>query len=49
MPQRGKFSLTDFFLEIAPHHPVFAFEHTGDTLLDVGSEEKLKTAMTYFN
>jgi MurNAc alpha-1-phosphate uridylyltransferase len=44
MPQGGKFSLTDFFLKIAPHHPVFAIEHTGDTLLDVGSEEKLKLA-----
>jgi len=44
MPPGLKFSLTDFFLEIAPHHPVFAFEHTGDTLLDVGSEEKLKLA-----
>jgi NDP-sugar pyrophosphorylase family protein len=49
LPSGLKFSLTDFFLEIAPHHPVMAFEHKGDTLLDVGSEEKLRTAMTYFN
>ncbi len=44
MPQSGKFSLTDFFLELSPKHPVLGYEHTGDTLLDVGSEEKLKKA-----
>lgn len=40
----GKFSLTDVFLELADKHQVCAFEHTGDILLDVGSEEKRKIA-----
>ena len=44
IPPGGKFSLTDFFLEIAAKHPILAYEHTGDILLDVGSEEKLKRA-----
>jgi NDP-sugar pyrophosphorylase family protein len=44
MPNGGKFSLTDFFLEIAPQNPVFACDHTGDILMDVGNEEKLKRA-----
>ena len=44
MPPGGKFSLTDFFLELSPKHPVLGYEHTGDALLDVGSQEKLKKA-----
>jgi MurNAc alpha-1-phosphate uridylyltransferase len=44
IPSDGKFSLTDLFLDLAPSHPVFGYEHTGDLLLDVGSEEKLLRA-----
>jgi NDP-sugar pyrophosphorylase family protein len=44
MTKKAKFSLTDFFLEIAPYHQIFGYDHTGDALFDVGSEDKLKRA-----
>lgn len=47
--QKGKFSLTDVFLDLSENHLVGGFDHTGDTLLDVGSEEKLKKAEQVFN
>lgn len=40
----GKFSLTDAYLELAKNHRIVAFDHTGDILMDVGSEDKLKKA-----
>ena len=44
IPQGGKFSLTDFFLDLAPQCSILGYDHSGDLLLDVGSEEKLKRA-----
>ncbi len=44
MPSGAKFSLTEFFLELTSKHQILGYEHTGDLLLDVGSEEKLKRA-----
>jgi len=46
--RRGKFSLTDEFLDLARHHRILAFEHSGGILMDVGSEEKLRKAEKIF-
>lgn len=46
--KKGKFSLTDVFLDLAENHIVRGYDHTGDMLLDVGSEEKLKRAEKLF-
>ncbi len=46
--QPGKFSLTDVFLDLSEKHPVFGYDHTGDILMDVGSEEKLQRARTLY-
>jgi NDP-sugar pyrophosphorylase family protein len=48
IPQRGKFSLTDVFLDLSENHLVRGYDHTGDILLDVGSEEKLRKAEERF-
>jgi MurNAc alpha-1-phosphate uridylyltransferase len=48
MPAEGKFSLTDLFLDLAPSQSIGGYDHTGDLLLDVGSEEKLQRARTLF-
>jgi NDP-sugar pyrophosphorylase family protein len=47
--QKGKFSLTDMFLDLAGSHRVGGYDHSGDILMDVGSEEKLKKAEGYFS
>jgi MurNAc alpha-1-phosphate uridylyltransferase len=46
--QKGKFSLTDVFLDLSVTHRVEGFDHSGDILLDVGSEEKLTKAEKVF-
>jgi len=38
--REGKFSLTDLFIELSPSGAIFGYDHTGDVLMDVGSEEK---------
>jgi MurNAc alpha-1-phosphate uridylyltransferase len=44
MPEEGKFSLTDFFLQLAPTCTIGGYNHTGDLFLDVGTQEKLEKA-----
>jgi NDP-sugar pyrophosphorylase family protein len=46
--QKGKFSLTDVFLDLSATYHVEGFDHSGDILLDVGSEEKLRKAEKVF-
>lgn len=48
IPQRGKFSLVDTYLSLAPHHPVYGYDHTGDRLVDVGKPESVAIAEKLF-
>lgn len=44
----GKFSLIDLYLDIGGKHPIHAWDHTGDLLLDVGKPSSLKKAGQLF-
>lgn len=46
--QTGKFSILDSFLSLAPAYPVYGFDHTGATWIDVGTMESLRKAETLF-
>lgn len=46
--QRGKFSLTETYLDLAADHPILGFEHSGDQLVDVGRPESLAIAEKLF-
>ncbi len=48
VPQRGKFSLTDTYLSLAPDHLIVGYDHTGDTIVDVGKPESVAVAEQYF-
>src|SRR5690606_7343547 len=43
-PLSGKFSLIDWYLQLCQHRTIFGWDHSGDTLLDVGKPESLATA-----
>jgi len=45
---RGKFSLIDAFLQLAPQNKIAAYDHTGERLIDVGKQESLKLAEQMF-
>lgn len=47
--QRGKFSLVDVYLSLAPKYPIYGFEHTGDRLIDVGKPESVEKAEKMFS
>lgn len=47
--QRGKFSLVDLYLSLCCKEQILAWDHTGDSLLDVGKPESLEKAATMFN
>jgi MurNAc alpha-1-phosphate uridylyltransferase len=47
--QKGKFSLTEVFLDLSVNDLVTGYNHTGDILMDVGSEEKLLRAASVFS
>ena len=51
MPQEGKFSIIDVYLEAAsrPYSKVLGYDHTGDWFIDVGKPESLAQAADYFN
>lgn len=42
--QRGKFSLTEPFLDLAAEHVILGYDHTGDKLVDVGKPESIAVA-----
>jgi N-acetyl-alpha-D-muramate 1-phosphate uridylyltransferase len=48
MPLTGKFSLTDMYLELARHHTILGYEHTGDKWVDVGKTESIAVAESLF-
>lgn len=46
--QRGKFSLTDTYLDLAPEHVILGYDHSGDKLVDVGKPESVAVAEALF-
>lgn len=48
IPQRGKFSIVDTYLSLAPTHPIYGYDHTGDKLVDVGRTESVAIAEAMF-
>jgi NDP-sugar pyrophosphorylase family protein len=45
---RGKFSLIDAYLQLAPQNKIAGYDHTGERLVDVGKPESVKTAEEMF-
>lgn len=45
----GKFSIVDVYLELAADHPIYVYDHTGDTVVDVGKPESIEKAEQFFN
>jgi N-acetyl-alpha-D-muramate 1-phosphate uridylyltransferase len=48
IPQRGKFSLTETYLSLAPHQIIKGFDHSGDRFIDVGKPESVAKAEAIF-
>jgi NDP-sugar pyrophosphorylase family protein len=48
MDREGKFSLVDVYLDLAAHHTIMGYDHTGDKLVDVGKPESLPVAEKLF-
>jgi NDP-sugar pyrophosphorylase family protein len=48
MPFKGKFSLTDMYLELARNHAILGYDHTGDKWVDVGKPESVTVAESLF-
>ena len=46
--QRGKFSLTEPYLDLAADHLILGYDHTGDKLVDVGKPESVAVAERLF-
>lgn len=46
--QKGKFSLLDVFLDLAPEHIITGYDHTGGLFMDVGKPESLRLAEELF-
>jgi MurNAc alpha-1-phosphate uridylyltransferase len=47
--QRGKFSLTETYLDLAAEHTILGYNHSGDKLVDVGKPESIARAEKLFN
>lgn len=47
--QKGKFSLTETFLDLAPEHLILGYDHSGDHFIDVGKPESVAIAEGFFN
>ncbi|MEP7109351.1 MAG: sugar phosphate nucleotidyltransferase [Ferruginibacter sp.] len=47
--QRGKFSLTEPYLDLAADHLILGYDHTGDKLVDVGKPETVAIAEQLFS
>jgi NDP-sugar pyrophosphorylase family protein len=45
---RGKFSLIDAYLQLAPQNKIAAYDHTGERLIDVGKQESVRLAEQMF-
>jgi N-acetyl-alpha-D-muramate 1-phosphate uridylyltransferase len=48
VPFRGKFSLVDVYLALAPDHLIFGYDHTGDKFVDVGKPDSIAVAESLF-
>ncbi|MEJ7627916.1 MAG: sugar phosphate nucleotidyltransferase [Ferruginibacter sp.] len=46
--QRGKFSLTETYLSLAPGNVILGYDHSGDKLVDVGRLESVSAAERLF-
>ena len=46
--QRGKFSLTETYLDLAAGHLILGYDHSGDKLVDVGKPESVVKAEKLF-
>ena len=46
--ERGKFSLTETYLDLAADNLILGFEHSGDKFIDVGKPESVAIAETLF-
>ena len=46
--QRGKFSLTEPYLSLAPDHLILGYDHSGDRLVDVGKPDSVAVAEKLF-
>jgi N-acetyl-alpha-D-muramate 1-phosphate uridylyltransferase len=46
---RGKFSLIDAYLQLAPQNKIAAYDHTGERLIDVGKPENVAAAEQMFS
>ena len=46
--QRGKFSLTEPYLDLAAEHLILGYDHTGDRFVDVGKPESIAEAERLF-
>lgn len=44
----GKFSIVDLYLELAALHSICVYDHTGDTVIDVGKPESIEKAEQFF-
>lgn len=47
--QTGKFSLIDVYLSLSATEKIFAYDHSGDHFIDVGTPEKLLSAEKIFD
>ncbi len=48
LPFKGKFSLIDVFLHLAPSHTIQGYDHSGDAWVDVGRPESVPVAEGLF-
>lgn len=48
MHHRGKFSILETYLDLAPKESILCFDHTGDTFIDVGKPESVLQAEQLF-
>jgi N-acetyl-alpha-D-muramate 1-phosphate uridylyltransferase len=46
--ERGKFSMIDVYLSLAPQHKIAAYDHTGERIIDVGKPESVAAAEQMF-
>jgi NDP-sugar pyrophosphorylase family protein len=47
--QRGKFSLTETYLDLAKDHLILGYDHSGDKFIDVGKPESISVAEGLFS
>lgn len=48
MPQKGKFSMVDVYLEAAKNETIKSFDHSGSKFIDVGKPENITKAAAVF-